>query len=183
MTSTLLVTVKSDETQAYLQQIFKIDENKDREAALALSDMFRNFAGGIKRAQIDVQTGSAYPVRASGTFTLASVVADEAITIGTETLTFKASPANENQVQSGGADDTADAVVLAAAINAHSVLSKVVKATSDDAVVTVESRIPGVIGNLIPISETGTTITASGTFLENGAGGGEDEESSYSLGL
>lgn len=183
MTSTLVVTVKSDKTQARLQQFYKPNENKDREAADALADYFKSLACGVERGQVDIQTGSAVPVRASGTFTLASVVADEAITIGTKTLTFKASPSGEDQVQSGGANDTADAVVLAAAINAHSVLSKVVKATPAAAVVTVEARVAGVVGNQIPISETGTTITASGTFLENGTGGAEDEEASYNLGL
>lgn len=179
----LVLTLKTDETQARLQQDFQIDTGKGKEACLALSEHFKKVAAGQTRAAVDVQTGSADPVAASGTFTLASVVQDEAVTIGAVTLTAKDSPSGENQWQTGGANDTADAVTLAAAINAHSVLSQVVTATSAAAVVTVTAKVKGVIGNQIAISETGTTITASGSFLASGAGGVTEAATSYSLGI
>jgi len=181
--ASLVLTLKTDETQARLQQDFQIDTGKPKEAALALAEHFKKVAGGITRASIDVQTGSADPVAASGTFTLASVVEDDAITIGTVTLTAKDSPSGENQFQTGGEDDTADAVVVAAAINDHSTLSQIVTATSAAAVVTVTSKIKGVIGNQLAISETGDTITASGSFLSGGTGGSTDAASTYSLGI
>lgn len=181
--ASLTITLKTDESQSLLQQKFQLNSNKAREAALALSEHFKAVASGVSRASVDVHTGSADPVAASGTFTLASVVEDEAVTIGAVTLTAKDSPSGENQFQTGGASDTADAVVLAAAINAHSVLSQVVTATSAAAVVTVMAKQKGVAGNQIPISETGTTITASGSFLSGGTGGVTDAASTFSLGL
>ena len=178
----LVLTLKTDETQARLQQDFQIDTGKGKEACLALSEHFRKVAGGITRAAVDVQTGSADPVAASGTFTLSSVPEDDAVTIGTVTLTAKASPAGENQWSQAGTD-TADATALAAAINAHSVLSLVVTASSAAAVVTVTSKIKGVVGNQIPISETGSSITASGAFLTGGTGGATEAATSYSVGI
>lgn len=179
----LVLTLKTDETQARLQQDFQIDSGKGKEACLALSEHFKKVAAGITRATVDVQTGSANPVAASGTFTLDTVVEDDAVTIGTVTLTAKDSPEGEAQWQAGGADDTADAVTLAAAINTHSVLSQVVTATSAGAVVTVTSKVKGVIGNQLPISETGDTITASGAFLTGGTGGATEAATSYSVGI
>jgi hypothetical protein len=142
----------------------------------------KGVAGGASDAAVDFQQDPADPVAASGTFTLASVQADDAVTIGTVTLTGKASPSGENQWATGGADDTADAVTLAAAINAHSVLGKVVTASSADAVVTVTCKVKGVVGNQIPTSETGTTITVSGTFLTGGTGGHANAATSFNFG-
>ena len=183
MSSTLVITVTSDQTEAQLQQAFQLAANNDRQAALALSSFFKGLASGETRGTIDVQTGSVAPVKASGTFTLASVVEDEAITIAGTTLTFKDSPSGENQIQTGGASDAADAIVAAAAINAHSTLSTLVDAEASAAVVTVTAKVAGVAGNQIAISETGTTITASGANLANGAGGATGSSTQYSLGL
>lgn len=180
---TLSLLIKTDETQALLQQKFALDLNKTREVAGELATYFKASAGGIKPCSIQLQTGSANPVAASGTATLVSVGNGDALTVGTVTLTGAASPANENQFATGGANDTADAVVLAAAINAHSVLSLIVSATSASNVVTITSKVPGVIGNQIPLSETGTTITVSGSYLASGAGGATDTIRTYALGI
>jgi len=119
MASTLSVVVQSDETQALLQQLFKKNANKDREAALALSRYFRDLAAERMRGNFDVQTGDAAPVRASATWTLVSVVATDACTIGGITFTFTSTPSASTDVEVDGADDTADAAALAAALNAH----------------------------------------------------------------
>lgn len=178
--SSLVLTIKSDRSLAYLQDRLQLS-GRPHVGKRELQN-FIQAQGPIYTGSIDVQTASADPVRASATFTLASVVENEAVTIGKTTLTFKDSPAGENQVQTGGADDAADAVVLAAAINAHSVLSKIVTASAAAAVVTVTARVPGVIGNEIIFSETGTTITATGSgYLASGAGGSEDTAVTYSF--
>lgn len=180
--STLSITVNAEESQALLQQLLKDEAGRPKEEAIALSGYFKDLATGIKSASVDVQTGAANPVAASGTFTLSSVPVDDTVTIGTVTLTAKASPANENQFSQAGTN-TQDAASLAAVINAHSVLSLSFVATSAAAVVTVTSKVKGTIGNHIPISETGTSITASGAFLAGGTGGGNDSVVTYSLGI
>lgn len=180
--STLAITVNAEETQAYLQQNLKEVADKPKEEARVLSQYFKELAIGTKSASVDVQTGAGNPVAASGTFTLASVPADDTVVIGGVTLTAKAAPANESEWSQAGTD-TQDAASLAAVINAHSVLGLSFSATSAVAVVTVRCKTKGTVGNHIPIAETGTSITASGAFLAGGTGGGNDTVVTYSLGI
>lgn len=183
MTATLALTVKSNETQALLQQLFKLDANKDREAALAISRYFKDLAAKRYRGNFDVQTGDAYPVRASATWTLVSVIATDACTIGGITFTFTSSPSAETDVEVDGADDTADALALANAVNAHSTVSKQVLASASAGVVTITCKASGVIGNMIAISDADSTITTSSAYLIGGTGGPNDTQAAFSCGL
>ncbi|MFW7382372.1 MAG: hypothetical protein ACOH5I_26480 [Oligoflexus sp.] len=181
--SSFIISVKANRSQSGMQQRFQPSSSKPKEAALALSQFFKNLASGTDRASVDVQTGSADPVAASGTLTLTSAIATDAVTIGAVTLTGSDTPANENQWNTSGADDAADAAALAAAINAHSVLSLVVSASSAANVVTISARQKGVVGNQIPLSSADATIVASASFLASGAGGVTDAAVSYNLGI
>jgi hypothetical protein len=125
---------------------------------------------------IQVSASATDAATASGTFTLVSVVATDAVTIGKTTFTFTSTPTSNTatavDVEVDGADDTADAAALAAAINANALgVAPYVYATSALGVVTLTSRVPGVIGNLINISSADATITASATYLSGGTGG------------
>lgn len=178
----LVINVSSDETQAYLNQLYKLSSTKPKDEAIALKKLFRDLGCGRIRATVDVGTSANQSVKASGTFTLVSAIATDAITIGTVTLTASSSPgADEWEID--GADDDADAAALSAAINAHATLSKLVTASVADNVVTVTCNVAGSIGNQIPISSADATITASGTHLENGAGGLEQTATQYAMGL
>ena len=181
MSSSMVITVKSEKTQAQLQDLYKIDSNKYKEAARLLSGYFKDIASGITRGVVDVQTGSAYPVAASETLTLAGVAADETAVIGGVTFTAKASPSGENEFDQSG-DDTADALSLATKIAAHSTLGKIVTASSAVGVVTVSCLLKGVVGNFITLVGD-TNITAGAAALASGTGGSEDTASSFSLGL
>lgn len=183
MTATLAISVRSDETQALLQQLLKPDATKDREAALALSRYFKDLAAKRTRGNFDVQTGAAVPARASATWTIASVIATDACTIGGITFTFTSTPTLETDVEVDGADDTADALALANAVNAHSTVGKQVLASASGAVVTITSRVAGVIGNMIAISDADSTITTSSTYLLGGTGGAQDAQASFACGL
>lgn len=114
---------------------------------------------------------SADPVLASGTATLVSVVATNSITIAGTALTFSAAPVTESDVLVGGSD-AATAANLVASINAHSVLKKIVKATSALGVVTISCVTSGPLGNLITLAKSGAPITLSGAALSGGAGAG-----------
>jgi phage tail sheath gpL-like len=109
-------------------------------------------------------------VAASGTFTLASVIATDAISINGVTFTCVASGATGNQFNVG-VSDTATAANLAAAINASvtALVSGYVTASAAATVVTVSAAIPGILGNAITIASADATITASGARLTGGA--------------
>jgi hypothetical protein len=126
--------------------------------------------------KIDLSASAASTcVAASGTFTLVSAIATDAVTVGKTVFTFTSTPsvstATAQDVEVDGADDTADAAALAAAINTNAATSAYCYATSASNVVTVTCRIPGVLGNLINISSADATITASATYLAGGTGG------------
>lgn len=169
--STLVLTIKTNKDPNSFKK-----SNQDRQNNIRLINLISGIASGaFPEAELYVQGSSSDPVAASGTFTLTSAVATDAISIGAVTLTASSTPANENQWEIDGADDDADAASLAACINAHSVLSKIVIAESEDNVVTVTALQKGVLGNQLAISSADATIVASGSYLENGAGGAQDE--------
>lgn len=182
--TTLSITVKSEETQAVLQQLFKTPTTAPRILAEKLSQYFKQLASCHKRGVITVQTASASPVAASGTATCASVSVNDTITIGVTTLTAKASPASESEFSQAGTD-TADALSLATIINAHSVLSLLVSASSALGVVTITSLTKSDDENLIVLtSSNGTRLAVSGSgYLTSGAGGANDAPSVYTLGI
>jgi len=184
MSASLVITVKTEMTQAVLQQKYQKPVNQVREEALALSHLFRKLASLHERGEVTVQTGASAPVAASGTITLANVSADDTIVIGATTLTAKASPSGENQFSQAGTDSV-DAAGLVTKINAHSVLSLLVFASAVNAIVTVTALQKGNDGNAIPLtSSNGTRLAVSGSgFLASGTGGTDDVGVVYTLGL
>lgn len=107
---------------------------------------------------------------ASGTFTLTSVIATDAVSINGVTFTAIASGATGNQFNVG-VSDTATATNLAAAINASvtALIPGYVTATSLATVVTVTAVTKGISGNAITIASADGTIVASGARLAGGA--------------
>lgn len=180
--STFNIQMTLEDTKAILDQKYVLPTEKAETEIAVLANLMKAVACGQLRSTILVQTSATSPVAASGTFTLESAIATDAITIGTVTLTASSNPGTD-EWEIDGADDDADAAALAAAINAHAVLSKVVVATVADNVVTVTALAKGVVGNQIPISSADATITASGTFLEGGTGGVDEDGTSYAFGL
>lgn len=178
--SSLVITVKSN--RADLSRYLRPSDER-KEGLQSLSQLFNAAAGGLETASVDVQSSASDPVAASGTLTLVSAIATDAITIGAVTLTASSTPADEDEWEIDGASDTLDAASLAAAINAHSVLSLVVSASSDANEVTVTALQKGLVGNQIPLSSADATITASATFLAGGTGGAASAAKTYSAGL
>lgn len=169
--STIVITIQSDESQAINKQIMKVSSGHKKRIIHEVAGRVRDLASGFHAGVITVQTGSADPVAASGTVTLANVSADDTVTIGKTTLTAKASPSGEDQFSQAGTD-TADAESLVAKINAHSVLSKIVVASNVAGVVTIAALVKGEIGNHIALaSSNGTRLAVSAAYLASGAGG------------
>jgi hypothetical protein len=113
---------------------------------------------------------------------VSDMVADTDTTvIDGNTLTWVAESANEDQITIP-ATDALGATALAAAINAHSVISKIVRAVVTDSAngeVTVYAQIPGTGGNGITLAEAGNGITLGDSALAGGTG---DELDSFYLG-
>jgi phage tail sheath gpL-like len=167
--ASVVITVSTTKDPNSFKQADQKNQNINR-----LINLLSGLNVGALVGDVYVQGSSSDPVAASGTLTLTSAVATDAVTIGAVTLTASSNPANEDQWEIDGASDTLDAASLAACINAHSVLSKVVSATSATNVVTISALQKGVVGNQIPLSSADATIVASASFLANGAGGASD---------
>lgn len=184
MANSIVITIKSEDTVTDLEQLLQIDATVAKDGALAVEKYIRDLRSNIRRGIIDVQVGASAPVAASGTYTLVSCIATDAVAIAGVTLTASSTPADENEWEIDGASDALDAASLAACINAHSVLSKIVVATVASNIVTVTARVKGIIGNYITFTDADTTITSSGSgYLAGGTGGAQDDAVSYALGI
>jgi phage tail sheath gpL-like len=135
-------------------------------------------ASGSRPGSVSVQRSDTDPVAASATATLVSCATDT-ITIGSVTFTGTGTPTLSTHFETDG-NDAADATALAAAINAHTTTNKIVVASASSNVVTVTCLQKGLVGNFIPFSETGSTITCTGSgFLAGGTGGGDGTVTTY----
>ena len=158
----------------------KQDSSVDHVAIRDIVNHLQSLASGNENGTVYAQSGSSNPVAASGTLTCASVVATDTVTIGPTTFTFTSTPTLSTDVEVDGADDTADAAALAAAINAHATVNQVVTATSALGVVTLAAKQRGVVGNFIKLASTGGTVTVAA--MSGGTGGATDTESTYAFG-
>lgn len=105
--------------------------------------------------------------RAVGTLTLAGLVAGDTAVVRGKTYTFKAAPSIDGATieVALGADATAAAANLAAAINLHD--GALLVAESSLGVVTIHAVAEGTAGNAYTIVG-GTHVTASGATLSGG---------------
>lgn len=179
--SSLVITVKSTETQADLQQKFQLDPNEKLKFRAQLANFIKT-SEILHQCEVEVQTGSDNPVAASGTLTLSSVVATDAITIGAVTFTGSDTASTVVQFDTSLGTDALIAANLASTINSHPTISQIVTASADAAVVTVTCKVKGVVGNAINISSADGTITASGANLTGGTGGVTETAVSYDFG-
>lgn len=124
MAQSLLVIEDHEETAAKLTTM--VQKNADNPHAF-LSEFINwlmRMQMGLEHCSLRLEVGGA---QAATTVSCDEVVADNTFVLGEVTLTGKVSPSGENQFAIGSDDDDA-ATNLAAAINAHSVLSQMVSA-------------------------------------------------------
>lgn len=139
-----------------------------KEETNQLVNYLMSFVAGSRAGKYYVQTYNKDGVAASGTLTLASVVATNTCAVNGVTFTCVASAPTNVQFVKGGTD-TVTAANLAAAINASTnpALLGSVAATSTGAVVTVTAIEPGLSGNGYTLT-AGTNFTRSGANLTSG---------------
>lgn len=153
--------VKSSQPRANLQKV---------------TNLLNGLKSGDLQGIVHLSASATNPVAASATATLVSAVATNTVTVGKVVFTFTSTPsvstATAQDVEVDGADDTADAAALAAAINTNAASSAIVYATSALGVVTITCRVLGLIGNQVPLAKSGAPITVTGSgFLTGGTGG------------
>lgn len=103
------------------------------------------------------------------TCTWASAVSGtDTATIGGTALVAESSPVDQDDFDIGTTDATM-AANLAAAINAHTTLQKIVRASASAAVVTVTSIYPGPIGNFVTTTKSGNGLAVNAAALAAGA--------------
>lgn len=111
MASSLILTIKSEKTQAQVQSLLQIGSEKDKEGAKAVEQFVKDLRNGNHRGIIDVQTSSVAPVAASATYTLATVIATDTATVGKTIFTFTATPTTSLHVET----DVGSALAFASA--------------------------------------------------------------------
>jgi hypothetical protein len=169
MASKTRITLTHDtETTGDLKNKFQTTSDRIRGEYNNLIDLLAAMAGGSMNGSLAVTIDDGNDVAASGTLTLASVVATNTCTVNGVTFTAVASGATGNQFNVGGTD-TITAVNLASAINGSITagVTGVVSASSAAAVVTVSAIAAGAGGNSLALAG-GTHITASGSTLAGG---------------
>lgn len=153
-----------------------------KEASIhALAAELQACAGPAKRAEVRACIASAVASQTVTCDHTAAVANTDTLTIAGTVLSAKASPATESEFAIGSTDALYAANVVAK-INAHTTLSKIVWAavtTAASGVITIYSKYPGPIGNLITLAEAGNGFTLTGSALASGA---SDEVDTYQLG-
>lgn len=137
-------------------------------AAEKIVKYMKDVVAGIRPAAVKTRTNA---VKATGTFTLVSMVNADTITINGVAFTCVTSGATGNQFNVG-ASDTLTAAAAAVAINASAtaLVANNVYATSAAGVITITAMDPGTMGNCITIANSANG-TASGARLTGGTNG------------
>lgn len=134
------------------------------------------FSGAAAAADTVTIAGTALTAtkkNATGTATFSTIVAGNTVTIAGITFTAAVSPANALEFALG-ADDTAAAAALAAAVNAYNYATQSVTATSAAAVVMFRAVLAGTAGNAITLAKVGAPISVSAATLTGGAAAGNN---------
>lgn len=134
--------------------------------------LLKAVAGGNRNAVLHTQVCGAIAGVLIGCDVSDAVDGTDDLTIAagatTATISVEASPSGEDQMD-GGTTDAEFADNLAAAINAHSVLSTFVRAVSDGvSAVAVYALTAGPIGHGVTLSKTGNGFTLGGAALAGG---------------
>lgn len=174
MAVTTIVNITHAETTAQQGEYLGAPASAPREACNDLARYLRALASGAQSGTVTIGEDDA--VAASGTATIVSAVATDAVTINGVAFTAIANggtpTGNQWCVGAGGTANADSATALAAAINAAATakVAGYVTASAAANVVTITAVHAGVSGNMFTLTDTGNTITVTGSgFLTGGA--------------
>ena len=160
-----VVIVSSDDMHV------KMDTQSPCESVVTVAQYLKRAALGCGSASVTMSLESS-GAAASGTITLASMVATDTITVGNQVFTCMASGASGNNQFNVGLSDTLTAAAAAAVINAHPALQSVVTASPALAVITLTAAHNGPTGNMIDLA-----ISAHGSVSAAHMAGGSSNVS------
>lgn len=167
--SSVTIQLKTSRQFGNLGNLTNSSKDANNVAKVA-ANLVERWAAGVDSGELQVSISSADTVAAvaSVAITHGSLVANDTLKIGRQTITAKASGAVAGTEFNIGANATADATNLAAAINANTTLTKYFVASTPVAgTVTVTARLKGAWANLLfsQSSSVGMVVTdfASGT--------------------
>lgn len=152
-----MVVVEQDQATADAQRDLIAETGHTQLAGLKLKDFFKSITSGIRPAIVKTK---AEMVKASGTLTLASVVANDTLTINGVGFTAKGTAAAATEFDVGGSD-TITAANAVAKINADTTLDGMIIATSSTSVITVTALVAGELGNAVTIAISRGTASAA----------------------
>jgi hypothetical protein len=145
------------------------DDRNKRRILDTLWRLINGIVGATWRSRAYIQLADAAATM-NNTLDRTTAANGDTLVIAGKTLTVAAVPANENQFGPIPATNALYTAMTVAAINANSVLQKIVRADVVNATTfSVTSIFPGPIGNLILQAETGNGFTLGGAALVNGA--------------
>ena len=168
MASTLTITITSPVDQVQLNTDLRAQLDGKYEQIQDLESLMRAAASGDRAVTLALQFGAT--VQATGTLTLASVVATDAFAIGGTTLTGVAAAPTTSQFLIG-ADDEETAQNIAAAIALNPTIAALVSASAAAEVVTITALAAGTGGNAITLTSADATIVPSASTLLGGLAG------------
>lgn len=168
--ATLVVTITTNRDVSTFKQNAQSHENLAR-----LSNFFNGISSGALQGKVEIQSAAANPALAVGSIAIthANVTNADTTTICNVVITA-ATSGNGTTSWTIGADATADAVAMAACINANTTLNKMIVASIAVAgTVTLTTRQKGVIGNGLALTTSDATAFTL-TAFSTGAGGATD---------
>jgi hypothetical protein len=176
--SSLVLTFKGADVSG-----LKKDSTLKVDGAQGIINHLAALQSGAKPGTVYVSSGSANPVAATASIavTHANVTNADTTTICNTVITA-ATSGNGTTSWTIGADATADAVALAACINANSTLSQIVTASIAVAgTVTLTAKARGVVGNGLALATSDATAFGLTAFA-GGTGGITDASATWAFG-
>ena len=169
MSSKLVLSINTSENSGDITPLVPVAAGAPELYIRAIRNLISKILTGAASASIRVVQGAVSAVNA---VTLASIVQNDTVTVCGTVFTGKDAPAGAVQFLTGTTDELS-AVSLAAVINAHTTVGKLVTATSALKVVSLTCNTPGLVGNFLTLaisahgSVTGA-VFASGAEGNNG---------------
>lgn len=147
--------------------IMQAESSRPRREAQKLINFLKACNGGNRMAQLKVQVNSSASVTATGTVTVATAIANDTVTVAGTVLTGSSTLQNATHFKIG-ASNSATAANIVTCVNA-SAINTYVFASAVGAVVTLTASRPGVLGNLVTLASSGSTLVVSGAALAGGS--------------
>jgi hypothetical protein len=172
-----MIVVAQDQATADTQRDLIAETGQNMLAGLKLKDYFKMLTSGIRPGVVQTKVNAA---KASGTFAVGTMVANDTMTINGIVFTAVGTAASALSFSIGGTP-TITAANAVAKINLDSTLDGMIIATSVTSVITIEALVPGELGNALTIANS-ANATASAARLAGGTNGDAERTHYYGSG-